>query len=137
MSPGPSLERDSLILIHAPVGRDAHLLHDLLHRAKLQSQVCLNIEQLCDEVEKGAGAIFVTEEGLEANGVESLASVLQKLGLDVTAPRFAPDVWLSYMGRDKKNEAGRITLILLDALGRGAIVKDTPPEDLRAFLSAT
>jgi len=66
-----------------------------------------------------------------------LASVLQKLGLDVTAPRFAPDVWLSYMGRDKKNEAGRITLILLDALGRGAIVKDTPPEDLRAFLSAT
>jgi len=40
------------------------------------------------------------------------------------------------MGRDKKNEAGRITLILLDALGRGAIVKDTPHEDLRAFLSA-
>ncbi|HSW84506.1 MAG TPA: 3-dehydroquinate synthase, partial [Usitatibacter sp.] len=66
-----------------------------------------------------------------------LVSVLQKLGLDVTAPRFEPDVWLSYMGRDKKNEAGRITLILLDALGRGAIVKDTPPEDLRAFLSAT
>ncbi len=66
-----------------------------------------------------------------------LVGVLQKLGLDVAAPRFAPDVWLSYMGRDKKNEAGRITLILLDALGRGAIVKDTPPEDLRAFLSAT
>jgi 3-dehydroquinate synthase len=66
-----------------------------------------------------------------------LVSVLQKLGLDVTAPRFTPEVWLSYMGRDKKNEAGRITLILLDALGRGAIVKDTPPEDLRAFLSAT
>jgi len=66
-----------------------------------------------------------------------LISVLRKLGLEVEAPRFAPDVWLSYMGRDKKNEAGRITLILLDALGRGAIVKDTPPEDLRAFLSAT
>ena len=66
-----------------------------------------------------------------------LVSVLQKLDLDVATPRFAPDVWLSYMGRDKKNEAGRITLILLDALGRGAIVKDTPPEDLRAFLSAT
>ena len=80
MSPGPSLERDSLILIHAPVGRDAPLLHDLLHRAKLQSQVCINSEQLCAEVEKGAGAIFVTEEALEANGVESLSGVLQKQG---------------------------------------------------------
>jgi 3-dehydroquinate synthase len=65
-----------------------------------------------------------------------LISVLKKLGLDVEPPRFAPDVWLSYMERDKKNEAGRITLILLDALGRGAIVKDTSPEDLRAFLAA-
>ena len=51
------------------------------------------------------------------------------------APRLAPEVWLTYMGRDKKNEGGRITLILLDALGRGAIVKDTPPEDLRTFLA--
>jgi 3-dehydroquinate synthase len=66
-----------------------------------------------------------------------LVSALQKLGLQVEAPRFAPDVWLSYMGRDKKNEAGRITLILLDALGRAAIVKDTPPAELRAFLAAT
>jgi 3-dehydroquinate synthetase len=40
------------------------------------------------------------------------------------------------MGRDKKNEAGRITLILLEALGRGTIVKDTPPDELRAFLAA-
>ena len=64
-----------------------------------------------------------------------LVTLLERLGLDVKAPRFAPDVWLRYMGRDKKNEAGRITLILLDALGRGAVVKDTPPEELRAFLS--
>ena len=64
-----------------------------------------------------------------------LVTLLERLGLDVKAPRFAPDVWLRYMGRDKKNEAGRITLILLDALGRGAVVKDTPPEELRAFLA--
>jgi 3-dehydroquinate synthetase len=25
--------------------------------------------------------------------------------------------WLEYMGRDKKNRDGRVTLILLDALG--------------------
>jgi 3-dehydroquinate synthase len=64
-----------------------------------------------------------------------LLGVLKQLGLAVEAPRFAPDVWLSYMERDKKNEAGRITLILLDALGRGAIVKDASPGELRAFLA--
>ena len=63
-----------------------------------------------------------------------LVALLERLGLDVSTPRFAPDVWLDYMGRDKKNESGRITLILLDALGRGAIVKDTPADELRAFL---
>jgi len=68
---------------------------------------------------------------------ERLVTLLETLGLRVEAPRLAPDVWLTYMGRDKKNEGGRITLILLDALGRGAIVKDTPPEDLRTFLART
>ena len=65
-----------------------------------------------------------------------LVRLLERLGLDVKAPRFAPDVWLDYMGRDKKNQDGRVTLILLDALGRGAVVKDTPDEELRAFLAS-
>jgi 3-dehydroquinate synthase len=64
-----------------------------------------------------------------------LVSLLEGLGLDVEAPRFDPDIWLGYMGRDKKNEAGRITLILLDALGRGAVVKDMPEDELRSFLA--
>ena len=29
------------------------------------------------------------------------------------------------MGRDKKNEGGRITLILLDRLGAAAVARDT------------
>jgi 3-dehydroquinate synthase len=66
---------------------------------------------------------------------QRLIALLERLGLDVSVPRFAPEKWLEFMGRDKKNESGRITLILLDALGRGTIVKDTPPEELRAFLA--
>jgi 3-dehydroquinate synthase len=65
-----------------------------------------------------------------------LAGILQKLGLPVEAPRMAADRWLELMGRDKKNQDGRITLILLDSLGRARIVKDTPPHELRAFLQA-
>ena len=62
--------------------------------------------------------------------------MLEALGLPVQPPRIAPDIWLRYMGRDKKNEAGRITLILLDALGRAAIVKDAQHAALERFVAA-
>ena len=65
---------------------------------------------------------------------QRLAGLLSRLGLPVEAPRFPVRTWLEYMGRDKKNEDGSITLILLDAMGRGAVVKDTPEDTLRRFL---
>jgi 3-dehydroquinate synthase len=67
---------------------------------------------------------------------ERLIRLLERLRLPVAPPRFARDVWLEYMGRDKKNEGGRITLILLDGLGRAAIVKDAPARELEDFLAA-
>jgi 3-dehydroquinate synthetase len=39
------------------------------------------------------------------------------------------------MGRDKKNESGRITLILLDGLGKAVVDKGVPAAELRAFLA--
>ena len=67
---------------------------------------------------------------------DRLAALLERLGLPVRAPRIALATWLEYMGRDKKNEGGRITLVLLDALGRAAVVKDAPRARLEAFLAA-
>jgi 3-dehydroquinate synthase len=66
---------------------------------------------------------------------ERLARLLERLGLPVEPPRIAVATWLELMGRDKKNEDGRITLILLDALGRAAIVKNTAAESLESFLA--
>ena len=57
-------------------------------------------------------------------------------GLPVEAPTFPLDTWLGYMGRDKKNEGGRITLILLEELGRAAVVRDAPEKALRDLLAA-
>jgi 3-dehydroquinate synthase len=65
---------------------------------------------------------------------ERLIALLEKMGLPVSPPKIARSTWLDYMGRDKKNEGGRITLILLAAPGSGAIVKDVPPAELEAFL---
>lgn len=65
-----------------------------------------------------------------------LVALLERLGLPVRAAGFPPDIWLEYMGRDKKNEDGRVTLILLDDLGRASVVKDAQAAELRSFLAA-
>jgi 3-dehydroquinate synthase len=73
---------------------------------------------------------------LAAADAERLVRLLERFHLPVAPPRIAREVWLEYMGRDKKNEGEHITLILLDALGRAAVVKDTPAADLEGFLAA-
>jgi 3-dehydroquinate synthase len=73
---------------------------------------------------------------LHGEAVAAGMALAARLGLPVSAPGFALDTWLEYMGRDKKNEDGRITLVLLDRLGRGAVVGDTPERELRDFLAA-
>jgi 3-dehydroquinate synthase len=67
---------------------------------------------------------------------QRLERLLERFDLPVQAKGFAVDTWLEYMGRDKKNESGRITLILLDALGRASVVKDAPAARLEQFLAA-
>ena len=66
---------------------------------------------------------------------DRLAGVVERLGLPVAPPKFDPHAWLDLMGRDKKNVDGRITLILLEELGRAAVVRDAPVRDLEAFLA--
>lgn len=67
---------------------------------------------------------------------DRLVALLERLGLPVAAPAFPAERWLEFMGRDKKNEGGRVTLILLDGLGQGAVVRDAPETELRRFLAA-
>jgi 3-dehydroquinate synthase len=67
---------------------------------------------------------------------ERLERLLQRFELPLRAPGHAVDTWLEYMGRDKKNEGGRITLVLLDALGSAAVVRDAPTARLEEFLAA-
>ena len=83
-------------------------------------------------------ARFSARQGrIDMRQVERLAKLLEALDLPVKPPAFPPETWLEYMGRDKKNEDGRITLVLLQALGDARVVKDAPVRELREFLSGT
>jgi 3-dehydroquinate synthase len=82
-------------------------------------------------------ARFSVRRGRIAPGeADRLVALLERLGLPVRPPAMAVDRWLELMGRDKKNEDGRITLVLLDALGAAAVAKDTPIRALEEFLGA-
>lgn len=83
-----------------------------------------------------AARFSVRQGRLAAAKAERLVALIERLGLPVRAPGFAPDTWLEYMGRDKKNEDGRVTLVLLDDLGRATVVKDAQAGELRDFLAA-
>jgi 3-dehydroquinate synthase len=74
---------------------------------------------------------------LPAADAERLVALLARAGLPTHPPRMAPPAWLEAMGRDKKNESGRITLILLEALGHASIEKAAPVEALESFLTAS
>jgi signal transduction histidine kinase len=69
---------DRRTLVHAPVGRDADLTRELLERSDLPCHVCPDIASLCAELERGAGAIILTEEVLDRPGLRLLGRTLEQ-----------------------------------------------------------
>jgi 3-dehydroquinate synthase len=64
-----------------------------------------------------------------------LEALIGRAGLPLAPPDLPVAAWLEAMGRDKKNESGRITLILLDRLGSASIEKAAPAAKLEAFVA--
>jgi 3-dehydroquinate synthase len=82
-----------------------------------------------------AARFSVRQGRLAPDAGARLADLIELLGLPVRPPALPAATWLELMGRDKKNADGRITLVLLEALGRGVVVKDTPTSALEQFLA--
>jgi PAS domain S-box-containing protein len=127
--------RESLILLHAPIGRDARLLHDLLRRAQIDSVICKSIEALCHEVQSGAGAVFVAEEALDPRALEYLSTALREQGswsdlpLIVLTIRGEPTL----ATRDRLAELGRLgDLSLLERPLRSDTIISVARSALRA-----
>jgi len=67
---------------------------------------------------------------LAAADVKRVRDVLRRAGLPVSAPHVGAARALTLMGMDKKVLAGRIRLVLLQALGTAAVTADYDPEAL-------
>jgi 3-dehydroquinate synthase len=82
-----------------------------------------------------AGELSVRVAGFPAAENHRLRQLLSRFGLPVRPPSLGADRYLELMARDKKVEAGKLRLVLLEALGRPTIRTDIPPSALRALLT--
>lgn len=71
-----SNDRSDLLLIAAPVGRDAELMCTQLTAAGMRCVSCKDVHEICLRTAEGAGAIIVTEEAFQAEGARELIRTL-------------------------------------------------------------
>jgi FixJ family two-component response regulator len=64
---------DDRVLILAPRGRDAVIASDLLGRNAVAAMICRDQDELLAELDKGAGAVLLTEEAMTTEEPSALA----------------------------------------------------------------
>lgn len=69
---------DERVLILAPFGRDSTMLTSVLGHVAIETLACDSMEHLCTEVEMGAGALLLTEEGLTPSSITLILSTLDR-----------------------------------------------------------
>lgn len=65
------------ILVLAPVANDAAVACDVLNNAGLSAQQCNDVEDLCERVKLGCGAVILSEDGMNEGNIEQIKNVLE------------------------------------------------------------
>lgn len=73
-----SENRSDLLLIVAPIGRDADLMCSQLTAAGMHCLACRDIHEVCAKLPEGVGAVVVTEEALPIEAMSEIAEELAK-----------------------------------------------------------
>ncbi len=68
-----------------------------------------------------AAELSAREKLLERRDVERLRGVVERAGLPVRGPTFAPDRWHELMATDKKASMGSLRFVLLESIGRASV----------------
>jgi signal transduction histidine kinase len=69
-----SAAQQERVLILAPRGRDAVVAKEILRDAKVHADICLDIEETLQEIQRGADAAVLTEEATRGSNVRALAA---------------------------------------------------------------
>jgi signal transduction histidine kinase len=72
-------EQGRRVLIFAPIGRDAELTREFLHRGSVPNAICHSIAELCVMFESSeTGALLLTEEALDDPAFTKLTELLER-----------------------------------------------------------
>jgi PAS domain S-box-containing protein len=63
---------DRRVLLLAPTGRDSAMTESVLQRADIHTTTCRSMHELCDEMDRGAGAVLLAEEAFVPDGTTRL-----------------------------------------------------------------
>jgi signal transduction histidine kinase/ActR/RegA family two-component response regulator len=74
LSETPAVEERVLIL--APTPKDARISQSILAESGVASTACTTLDELCNEIEDGAGAIVLSEEALRRGGLSRLVEAV-------------------------------------------------------------
>ena len=72
MSVSAAAAVEQRVLVHAPRGRDAQVVSQVLSAQAMQPEVCGSLALLTQALQGGAGIAFVTEESLAGPDLEPL-----------------------------------------------------------------
>ena len=86
------------------------------------------------------GMAIATEFSAELGRIDKpsaarIVALIKRTGLPTTRPNISADIMLQHMSRDKKNTAGTIRLIMLDAIGQTQVEGSITRETIHTFLS--
>ncbi len=70
--------REERVLVFAMFGADAGHTARLLAPAGIACKICLNIAELCGDIEEGAGAVFIAEETLLPHAGRALLECIER-----------------------------------------------------------
>ena len=109
----PPADEQRLVVL-PPTARDGVLAHRLLTAAGVATTICTTVEQVCQAIEAGAGAVLLTEEALAPAAFGRLRGVLDR------QPPWS-DLPLVLMTRDGTNSA--VTRQALERLGNVVLLE--------------
>jgi len=78
MTAQPSSPLERRVLVHAPRGRDALVISQVLEAQAMEAEICASLEALTQALAAGAGTAFVTEEALVGPPLEALGAWIER-----------------------------------------------------------
>jgi signal transduction histidine kinase len=70
----PAAEQAERVVVLMPRGRDAVVAKGIMREARIRSDICVDLEELAQEINLGAELAIITEEAIQEPGIGKLAS---------------------------------------------------------------